>query len=47
MKRIKRMISYPVRMFDRLSALSGKTGLAVTELVRRAIDEYLDKEEAK
>jgi len=34
-------------MFERLQAMSKKTGLAVTEIVRRAVDEYLEKEESK
>ena len=28
---------------DRLQSLSGKTGLTVAEIIRRAVDEYLDK----
>ena len=28
---------------DRLQSLSGKTGLTVAEIIRRAVDEYLDE----
>ena len=31
----------------RLQALSNKTGLSVAEIIRRAIDEYLDRKERK
>jgi len=31
------------KQIERLKALSKETGLTVAELVRRAIDEYLDK----
>jgi predicted DNA-binding protein len=31
----------------RLQALSKKTGLSVAEIIRRAIDEYLDRKERK
>jgi len=41
------MMNYSGPMFERLQALSEKTGLALTELVRRAIDEYLDKQDSK
>jgi len=29
----------------RLQSLSGKTGLTVAEIIRRAVDEYLDRKE--
>jgi predicted DNA-binding protein len=28
---------------NRLQSLSGKTGLTVAEIIRRAVDEYLDR----
>jgi predicted DNA-binding protein len=31
----------------RLQGLSTKTGLAVAEIIRRAVDEYLDRKEKK
>jgi predicted DNA-binding protein len=31
----------------RLQALSNKTGLSVAEIIRRAVDEYLDRKERK
>ena len=31
----------------RLQGLSTKTGLAVAEIIRRAVDEYLDRKERK
>ena len=31
----------------RLQDLSAKTGLAVAEIIRRAVDEYLDRQERK
>jgi predicted DNA-binding protein len=31
----------------RLQTLSNKTGLSVAEIIRRAIDEYLDRKERK
>jgi predicted DNA-binding protein len=31
----------------RLQTLSNKTGLSVAEIIRRAIDEYLDRKEKK
>jgi predicted DNA-binding protein len=32
---------------DRLRSLSERTGLTVAELIRRAVDAYLEKEEKK
>lgn len=46
MKQIKRLMTYPEAMFNRLLDLSERTGLAVTEIVRRAVDEYLKNQEA-
>ena len=43
MKSIKRMMFYTPPMFSRLTALVEKTGLSLTEIVRRAIDDYLSK----
>lgn len=37
---IKRPMSYPPPMFDRLREESERTGMAITEIVRRAIDLY-------
>ncbi len=31
----------------RLQTLSNKTGLSVAEIIRRAVDEYLDRKERK
>jgi len=47
MNQVKRMMSYPRRMFERLTRFSNHTGLALTEIVRRAVDEYLDRNEVK
>ncbi|NQT82031.1 ribbon-helix-helix domain-containing protein [bacterium] len=33
--------------WERLDAMSRRTGLKKSELVRRAVDEYLDREERK
>jgi hypothetical protein len=32
---------------DRLQSFSAKTGLTVAEIIRRAVDEYLDRKENK
>jgi predicted DNA-binding protein len=32
---------------SRLQSLSGDTGLTVAEIIRRAVDEYLDRKEKK
>lgn len=34
---------YPEQLIAELKALSAKTGLPMSELIRRAIAEYLDK----
>ena len=41
------MMGYTGPMFEQLNQLSEKTGMALTELVRRAIDEYLEKQKQK
>lgn len=41
MKRVAMFFSESQR--QRLRALSGKTGLSVSELVRRAVDEFLER----
>ena len=41
MKRINTHLTN--KQIDRLKSLANKTGLKVAELIRRAIDEYLDK----
>lgn len=43
MQQIRRLMSYPQPMFERLQQLSESTGLALTEIVRRAIDDYLKR----
>lgn len=47
MKQLKRLMTYPEPMFNRLMELSEKTGIAVTEIVRRAIDDYFTKLDQK
>lgn len=34
---------FPAQMIARLKAAKLKTGLAVSEIIRRAVDEYLEK----
>jgi predicted DNA-binding protein len=41
MKRINYYM--PQQLHDRIKALSDKTGLAMSEIIRRAIDEFLKK----
>jgi predicted DNA-binding protein len=45
MKRTNFHLSDPQK--KKLEQLSKKTGLSVAELIRRAVDEYLEKEAAK
>lgn len=37
---------YPEPMLERLKALSARMGVAVSELIRRAIDEFLKRHKA-
>jgi predicted DNA-binding protein len=45
MKRINYHVTE--RQIERLKALSERTGLSVADLIRRAIDAYLEREEKK
>ncbi len=46
MKSVRKNIYLPGQMVKRLSSYSKKTGLLMSEIIRRAIDEYLKKEGA-
>lgn len=42
MKKTRTNYHYPPRMLKRLRAVKKKTGIPVNELIRRAVDRYLD-----
>ena len=44
MKSVRKNIYLPAQMVARLSEYSKQTGLLMSEIIRRAIDEYLKKE---
>lgn len=44
MKSIRKNIYLPAQMVARLAEYSKKTGLLVSEVIRRAVDDYLRKE---
>lgn len=39
----KRRSGFPQQTLDRLAKAKEKTGLTVSELIRRAVDDYLDR----
>lgn len=44
MKKIRTTVNLTLSEIEALQKLSAKTGMSVSEIVRRAIDEYLKKE---
>jgi hypothetical protein len=43
MKLIPKLIAFPQQMLDRLKLEQEVTGLSASEIIRRAVDEYLTK----
>jgi len=44
---IRRNVHLTERQIERLQLLAKKTGLTISELIRRAMDEYLNKEKVE
>lgn len=44
---IKFKVNFTTQQMQRLRALSSKTGLSIAELIRRALDEYLERQGEK
>lgn len=45
MKRIN--FCFPEQLIEKLKSLSNKTGLTMSEIIRRALDDYFDKQKDK